>query len=129
MSQTILKNFDCYKAETAHDSSAEAAVKARMKCLSNPILGIEKLMLPWRKKVDKARITDERVQATRVLIKQKDIKTEIQTTYSKVQTITSPESDNKIEIITNLVDLHVSLTVAIDLIKKRLPIMQKNCMK
>lgn len=86
-------------------------------------------MLPWRKKVEASRTLPERVQRVNTLTQEKDVKVSVESTYTTLMTQVTPQSDDNKAIITNLVDLHISLVATTDMVKKRLPIMQRNCMK
>ena len=129
MAETILGNFDCFKWKTAWDDSAETAVLARTACLSNPILGLETILLPWRRRVDTARTTDSRVIRVNELSREQQIKAAIVRTYSNLETYRTPSIDIKSALMSNLIDIHLWLISTAEQVEKRLPTMYANCMK
>ncbi len=128
MAQTILGNFDCFKSKTQDDSAAEA-IRARVACLSNPILGIETILLPWRQKVDIAKTTDERVDRVYGLSSQQKLLKDITRTYANISSKQTPAIDTKSALMSNLIDLHLSLLFTADAVEKRIPMMYANCMR
>lgn len=92
-------------------------------------MGLETIVLPWRKKVDAAKTTDSRVYQVNQLDAKKNTLTSIMQMESYLSTIRSPTADEKTLLITNLLDLHISLVTTTDLLEKRIPVMQRNCMK
>lgn len=130
MAQTMLSNFDCFKAKTTWDDSFEAAIKARASCLSNPILGIENMtLLPLRKQVDEAKTIPERVNAVNQLWDRKKETMDIQKMYSDIEIMKTPAIDLRSELMSNLIDLHMALLFTSEAIEKRLPAIYKDCMK
>ncbi|MBC7503808.1 hypothetical protein H7169_02470 [Candidatus Gracilibacteria bacterium] len=129
MAETILGNFDCFKGKTIGDDSAEAAILAKRACLSNPILGLETILLPWRKRVDSARTTNARVISVNELSKEQQIKSAIIRTYSNLEAYRTPAIDIKSALMSNLIDIHLGLISTAEQVEKRLPTMYTNCMK
>ena len=85
MAQTILGNFDCFKKEVKNDS-AEEAVRARIACMKNPILGLENItLLSQRKAVDAAPTTTDRVFEVSKLSAKETMLKDIVSTYSKLE--------------------------------------------
>ena len=130
MAKTMLSNFDCFKAKTMGDDTFETAIKARISCLSNPILGIENFtLLPLRKKADAAKTIDERVKIIYQLWDKQKVTVDIQEMYSNLEMMKTPAIDIKSELMSNLIDLHIALLFTSEAIEKRLPAIYQNCMK
>lgn len=130
MAQTILGNFDCVKSKTQWDDSVEAAVRAKAACLSNPIRGLENItLLPQRKAVDAAPTTTDRVFEVSKLSAKETMLKDIVSTYTKLEAMKWPQIDTKSALMSNLIDIHLSLLSTAEIVEKRVPIMYKNCMK
>lgn len=129
MSDRIVKNFDCFKAKTTGDDSVAAAVRAKAQCMANPILGLENILTPFKKKVTNARTTDERVYHVNNVIKEDTVKRSVIAMDSLLRSRTTPEIETKSTMMLDLIDLHISLLFTAEAVEKRVPKMAKNCMK
>ena len=105
-------------------------VQSEQICLSNPILGLEKItLLPQRKAVQSAITTDDRTQQVNELINQQKMTNDIEIMYSKLQVQKNYSIDTKTALMSNLIDIHLGILSADADIRQRIPIMYKNCMK
>ncbi len=129
MAQTMLSNFDCFKSKTQWDLSAESATLAESRCFANPILGVENILLPWRKKVVSATTTTDRSLYLIPLTREQRLKSAIVSTSNKLETYHTPSIDIKSAIMSNLIDIHIWLISTSEQVEKRLPKMYTNCMK
>ncbi len=129
MAQTMLGNFDCFKWNTQWDLSAESATLAERRCFANPILGVESILLPWRKKVDSATTTTDRSLYLIPLTREQKLKASIVAASTKLETYRTPTIDIKSAIMSNLIDIHIWLISTSEQVEKRLPKMYTNCMK
>lgn len=129
VSDRMLSNIDCFERETAGDSSVAAAVRAKFNCMRNPILGLERILIPFKKKVTQSLSTDERVYHVNNLVKEDSVKKSVIVMDSLLRTRKSPEIESRSAIMLDLVDLHISLLFTAEAVEKRLPKMAKNCMK
>lgn len=129
MSDRILSNYDCFTAESSKDDSVATAVKAKVKCMGNPILGLENILSPFKKKVTNAISIDERVYQVNNLSKENKVKTSVVAMDGLLRTRKSPEIETKSTIMLDLIDLHISLLFTAEAVEKRVPKMAKNCMK
>mgnify|MGYP003440802658 FL=1 len=129
MSDRIVKNFDCFQSKTMWDDSVANAVKAKLQCMANPILWLENVLLPFKKKVTKARTTDERVYYVNKLVKEDTVKKSVIAMDSLLRTRRAPEIETRSTLMLDLIDLHISLLFTAEAVEKRLPKMAKNCMK
>lgn len=129
MSERILSNFDCFKAKTAGDDSVAAAVRAKAQCIANPILGVENILIPFKKKVTNAGYTDERVYHVNNVSKEERVKVSVIAMDNYLRSQKGPEIESKSTLMLDLIDLHISLLFTSEAVEKRVPKMAKNCMK
>jgi hypothetical protein len=126
----MLANFDCVKKETQGDGSVEAMVKAKQKCISNPIKWLENITLfPLRKKVATAPDLTARINAVQELSDSEKIVKDIAITLNMIESLKTPAIDTKTALMSNLIDIHLWLISTTEAIQKRLPVMYSNCMK
>ena len=129
MAQATLNNFDCFKKEIKDDSAGEA-IRARIACLKNPILGIENFTLfSLRVSVDKSKTTNQRVDNVNILLSKKTMIQNIEANYQNLKPYSSPAIDIKSALLSNLLDIHIGLVSTIEQIDKRCKAMYNNCMK
>ncbi len=100
-----------------------------MSCLTNPILGIENLLLPWRRRVQASRTTNERVYQVNTLSTEEQLKQSIVRMDSIIRSQRTPAIDIKSFIMLNLIDLHLGLLSTSEAVEKRIPKMYADCMK
>ncbi len=127
--KTILNNFDCYKSKTPDGTQIDDMVSARTSCLSNPISGLDKKFAPWRQFVWKSKTLQEYHTRTTKMLSRKSHDVDILKMYNKLDTMTSRKIDIDQTTLYNLISLHTNLISTNTLLEKRIPIMQKNCMK
>jgi hypothetical protein len=128
--QAMLANYDCVKARAAWDTTVWTMVQSQQLCLSNPILGLEKItLLPQRRAVQNALTTDDRAQRVNELINQEKVVKEIELMYSNLQVQKNYSIDTKTALMSNLIDIHLGILSTIEEINNRIKVMYKNCMK
>ena len=96
--------------------------------MANPILGLENVLTLFKKKVTKARTTDERVYYVNKLVKEDTVKKSVIAMDSLLRTRKAPEIETRSTLMLDLIDLHISLLFTAESVEKRLPKMAKNCM-
>jgi hypothetical protein len=130
--QQMMTNLECSQAESNGTMSIEDQARSADKCTRRYILGLEKLVADFRALKWKARDTDAFVTITQETDKLIIDNQQITALYSELTTKTRSQNDEDATtttIITNLVNMHASLVGINALIEKRIPMMQKNCMK
>lgn len=86
-------------------------------------------MLPWRRRVEMARTTNERVYQVNILSTEEQLKQSIVKMDSIIRSQRTPAIDIKSSIMLNLIDLHLGLLSTAEAVEKRIPKMYANCMK
>lgn len=129
MQKTILNNFDCYKSKTAGGTDIVWALEARMECLSNPILWIDRLMSGWRKYIAEANNTDDYTKRLSASQTTQANAINIVEMYNTLLPLVNTDEENNDNTISGLVTLHINLQKTNALLEWRLPAMQNNCMK
>jgi hypothetical protein len=130
--QQMITNLECSNAESDGSMSIEDQARSVEKCRRRYIIGYEKVIAELEALRWKAPDTDTFITLTQKTSKQI---TEEKTTLSLYnELLTKWVSGNDEEaitntMITNLVNMHASLVGVNALLEKRIPIMQKNCMK
>jgi hypothetical protein len=105
-------------------------VQSEQICLSNPILGLEKItLLPQRKAVQASKTTDDRSRQVDELVYQQAMINSIEMMHYKLQVQKNYSIDTKTALMSNLIDIHLGILSADADIRQRIPIMYKNCMK
>lgn len=136
----ILKNFDCYKAETSlSNGTPEDILSARAKCLSSPIAGAEKIfeagenfwntIKSWKNFVWSAKTSDDVIERENEKNKRKSRTFTVINTYMDLNSLVKSDQDDNANMMKNLVDWHLSLQSTNELLEKRIAPMQRNCMK
>lgn len=130
----MVKWYDCVEAAMNGDTEnvAMSFAEAKAKCTTVSILGVDRFM-KWLNKIllgkDGAKTTVsyiERVQAYKN-IERKSVDA-VGMYYANLSIFKEDLGTND-EMLTKLISLHITLLDVNDRIEKRVPIMQKNCMK
>lgn len=127
--QVILSNFDCFKANTSDKSQISELVEARLKCLSNPILGVDRIFAGWRNKIHTAPTSDHRVIAHKNMNIRMARTIDVPAMYHVLRPMAAHEIDINAGTLKSLIDTHIDLTTTNEMIEKRITPMQNNCMK
>ena len=130
--QQMMTNLECNQAESNGTMSIEDQASSATKCARRYIIGYEKVAAALEALKWKSKDTDEFI--TIVAKNNKQIETEQRTLglYSELTAKSTSQNDEEsttTTIITNLVNMHVNLVEVNTFLEKRIPIMQKNCMK
>ncbi len=127
--QTILNNFDCFKAKTADYTQTEEVVSARVSCLSNPVAGLDKDFLKWKNYTYKSKNFSQITNRAHRMMNRKKKNINVAKTYGELVAMTSSQQDIDENTLESLVTLHINLMTTNKLIEDRIAPMQKNCMK
>ena len=126
---TILKNFDCYKARTLSAENPENFLEARAECLQIPVTGVNKLFDYWNSFTWRATNSEDWSRRNEVRIKREQKSVNIEQMYSDLRMLTIQDEYNNDATMKGLLDLHVNLQNTNSLLESRIPSAQKNCMK
>lgn len=129
MQKAILKNFDCFQAKVGPNGDEENFLKARLECLSNPIIGIERNLDAFKNFIGQSKTRGDLVERQEALESVKARSINIVAMHQTLSEMTKFDNENSEEILTALIKLHVRLQSTSTLLEKRLPKMQNNCMK
>lgn len=129
MKNVILQNFDCYKSRSTDAKDVMEALRARKECLQFPVIGVDRLFQGWRAHVSSARTTDDRAKRTTTLQSRQARSVDIAAMYSHIIPLMSAEEDLNTNTLESLIELHIDLQATNEMIEKRIPKMQNNCMK
>lgn len=125
----ILQNFDCFKANTSDTSQISDLIEARIKCLSNPLLGIDRLFLGWQKKIAEAPTSDHRLEAQKSMDIRMSRTVDVPHMYHTLRPMIATEIDINAGTLKSLIDTHIDLTTTNEMLEKRIKPMQNNCMR
>ncbi len=128
-SDIIVSNFDCVRARENEGSSLEDEAKAIAECKKMPIIGLDKLKSEFDKATKESPNTE--VYVTRLLKSQELLSDAVDVNALHSRFIWEASNQIKIneKITADLVNLHIDLLSVNKLLEKRIPVMQKNCMK
>jgi hypothetical protein len=136
MQDSIMKNFSCMNTASTEQSSRDSGgseiadtMLARSRCFQNPILGYEWLwtqLTDWKRNSPTTTEYIIRGEATDTLRYSvtgiEDVYASLSATFSKDDPVIDASIDNLLNMHGNLLSLNATL-------EKRIPEMQKNCMK
>lgn len=129
MSQAMLSNYDCIKANNP-DGSMEGAVRARETCPINVVQGLENVtLLPIKNRIQNAKNITERQDAVDELGRVRNFQQDILLMANNLNSIKAPNIDTKTALMSNLIDLHLGLISTSEEVEARLRPMYTNCMK
>lgn len=129
MKNTLLKNFDCVKSKTSDPQDTKDILSARADCLSNPLLGIDRLFAPWKDFIASSPDTVTYSERNTAYNERKGKTVDIVKMYQQLESLTNLETDDNAMMQKALIDLHISLMTTNELLQERIKPMQKNCMK
>lgn len=115
---------------TQNHTSAADMVRARVRCVQNPILGINRLFAPWATAIARSSTIYEYTSYQESFYNRHYRTTDIAEKYAELNALISPrESEVNIHTVDNLIDLHISIMSTNEALEKRIRPMQNNCMK
>lgn len=79
--QTILNNFDCFKAKTADYTQTEEVANARVSCLSNPVAGLDADFLKWKNYVYESKNLQQITERAQRMMTRQERNVDIASTY------------------------------------------------
>lgn len=91
---TILKNFDCYKARTLAAENPENFLEARAECLQMPVTGVNKLFNYWNNFTWQATNSDDWSRRNEVRVQREKRSVNIEQMYSDLRMLTIQEEYN-----------------------------------
>jgi hypothetical protein len=128
-SDIILGNFDCVRKMENWDLSIEDKAKAIAQCKQTPVVGIDKLKNEFNKIINTSKNTEQymaRTLRTNALL---DDTVDVNSLYNQYLWEFSNQIKLNEDLTASLINLHIDLLSINKLLEKRIPVMQKNCMK
>lgn len=129
---TMLKNLSCFQRDTSKESTMEELAKTRQECTQSIIQGLDNITKPLETAFLKATNTDEYIQKLVTIDKEKNInQNTVPDMWMNLNVVlaNNAETSTNDQMLSDLVNIHLELVQTNTLLKKKIPDIQKNCMK
>jgi hypothetical protein len=125
--QSMIERFDCIKKADTWEQDINQRVMNRFSCFRADNMVLLKILA--KNAPPQAKTSDEYVDRILKIDKSTEDITDLWTFYNEIKmSLANGQSTNE-EIISNLTRMHINLNIINVALEKRIPFMQKNCMK
>lgn len=128
----MLQNLSCFRRDTSTESTVEDLAKTRQNCTQAVVQGLDNITKPLEKSFLKITNTEVYLKKLITIQKEKTInKDEIAALWTQLDTIISNNGETSVnaQMLSDLVSIHMQLVEVNKLLVKKIPDMQKNCMR
>lgn len=128
----MLQNLSCFRRDTNQTSTVESLAKTRQNCTRAVVQGLDNITKPLEKSFLKITNTEDYLKRLITIQKEKTInKDEIAALWTQLDTIISNNGETTVnaQMLSDLISIHMQIVQVNKLLLKKIPDMQKNCMR